>query len=516
VSDGLHEMLEILRELSPKERKALEKDVFDQTKNRVWIPNLGPQTDGYTTEADELFYGGQAGGGKSDMIVGLALEEHSRSLIFRRFQDDADALADRAMELVGNRDGWNGQKHRLRLESDRVIDFGGMKEEKDKERYKGKPHDLIGFDEIPDFLKSQYEFVIAWNRSVDPEQRCRIVCAGNPPTQAEGLWVIDYWGAWLHPNHPNPAQEGELRWYTQDLEGNEIEVDGFGPHIIGGQKVYARSRTFIRAKLDDNPDLAATNYDAVLSKLPKELRAAYRDGRFDLGLKDRPWQIVPSAWVRAAQSRVAQGGDDKTSLAPRHGFWLGDIAMYKGVETPDGKTCAGKVLFHRRNNAEVILDMGGGYGGATYERLEMNGIRSKKYKGNTLTKKRTKDRVLKFANVRTATLWNMREMLDPDQVGGSKMALPNDPELFADLTAAAYSVERGVIKATSKEDLVKRLGRSTDKGDCAMMAFTSGDFPPADDEHWRADQKSHNMSHKKNRSLQANFGPRGTGRRRSL
>ena len=26
-----------------------------------WIPNPGPQTDAYLSEADELFYGGQAG-----------------------------------------------------------------------------------------------------------------------------------------------------------------------------------------------------------------------------------------------------------------------------------------------------------------------------------------------------------------------------------------------------------------------------------------------------------------------
>jgi hypothetical protein len=31
----------------------------------VWVPNPGPQTDAYLSEADILLYGGQAGGGKS-------------------------------------------------------------------------------------------------------------------------------------------------------------------------------------------------------------------------------------------------------------------------------------------------------------------------------------------------------------------------------------------------------------------------------------------------------------------
>ena len=32
---------------------------------RCWVPNPGPQTEAYFSEADELFYGGGAGGGKS-------------------------------------------------------------------------------------------------------------------------------------------------------------------------------------------------------------------------------------------------------------------------------------------------------------------------------------------------------------------------------------------------------------------------------------------------------------------
>ena len=64
------------------------------------------------------------------------------------------------------------------------------------------------------------------------------------------------------------------------------------PHLIRGEWVKARSRTFIPAKLEDNPDLANTDYAATLAALPEELRAAYRDGRFDLGLKDAAYQVL--------------------------------------------------------------------------------------------------------------------------------------------------------------------------------------------------------------------------------
>lgn len=518
----LDRMLASVGALSTEDKAQLSADVLGRTGDMCWVPNIGPQTDGFFSAADELFYGGQAGGGKSDLVVGLALTEHEKSLILRRFQDDADALAERSMEIIDDREGWNGQKHRLRY-GKHVIDFGGVKDEKDKERYKGKPHDLIGFDEIPDFVRSQYEFIIAWNRSINPNQRCRIVAAGNPPTQAEGLWVVNYWGPWLHPLNPKyPYPDGELLWFTQDLEGNEIEVDGPGPHLIGGEPVMARSRTFIRAKLSDNPDLAQTNYDAVLSKLPKELRDAYRDGKFDMGLKDRPWQVVPSAWLREAQSRwqreqpmpmtamgvdVAQGGEDQTVIARQHGWWFAPIVKIAGKRTPDGPSVAAHVIEQRRAAAEIVMDMGGGYGGSAYDHLKSNGIKVKAHKGNAKSHKKTSDRQLKFVNKRSEIYWRFREALDPGQPGGAKIALPTDPELFADLTALAWKVTPRGIEVTLKENLVRKLGRSPDAGDAVVMSFSAGDIIPSGDEYWREDQRSGKVR-KKGTGIKVDMGRR--------
>jgi hypothetical protein len=120
--------------------------------------------------------------------------------------------------------GYNGQLQRWRLD-DRQIDIAGC--EQDKQRFKGDPHDLIVFDEGTDFLESQYRFIIGWKRSTDPKQRCRVIVASNPPTTAEGLWVVKYWGPWLDRTHPNPAKPGELRWFTT-LKGEDREIDGPG------------------------------------------------------------------------------------------------------------------------------------------------------------------------------------------------------------------------------------------------------------------------------------------------
>ena len=483
-----------LETLTPEARADLEQQTAAAIGDRIWVPNPGPQTEAYFCEADELFYGGEAGGGKSSLLVGLSQTEHKRSLILRRFRDDAKELAEGELIdkiLDGNRNGWNGADLIYR-DNARTTHFGGCQAETDKQRYKGKPHDLKGFDEIPDFLESQYEFIIAWNRTTETGQRCRVVVTGNPPTTAEGLWVIRRWAAWLDPTHPNPAKSGELRWYTRDEDGKEIEVDGRGPHIIGERKIYAKSRTFIRAGLEDNPDLAMDGqYEAMLSQLPKELRDAYRDGKFDIALKDKPFQTIPTAWVLAAQERwtekppegvpmcgmgvdIAQGGDDQTVIAQRYDGWYAPFIKVPGKLTPDGKSVAGLVVANRRDSARVVLDMGGGYGGSTYEHLKENGMDVVGHKGSEGYSGRTSDRQLKLANKRSAAYWKFREALDPSQPGGSPIMLPEDPEMVADLTAPTFEVKRGIIHVEPKKDVCKRLGRSTDTGDPVIMAWIDG------------------------------------------
>jgi hypothetical protein len=275
----LNEVLDRINGLPDKKRAELVKAALEGTKDKLWIPNPGPQTMAYNSQADELFYGGQAGGGKTDLVCGLALNEHERSLVLRRTNKEAEKLPERFEQIIGNTDGLNKSTGTWRIGS-KIIDIGGCQLEQDKQKRKGIAHDLKAFDEVSDFTESQYTFIIAWNRSANPKQRCRVVATGNPPTTPEGYWVLRRWAAWLDPKHPNPAKDGELRWYTT-IDGKDVEVDGPGPHNINGEMVRARSRTFIRAKLSDNPDLAATDYDAVLAALPERERLAYRDGRFD-------------------------------------------------------------------------------------------------------------------------------------------------------------------------------------------------------------------------------------------
>lgn len=504
---ALDEYLERLNVLSPAELEELTQQALGQVKGLRWIPNPGPQTEAFFCEADELLYGGEAGGGKTDLVVGLSLTAHSRSLVLRRTSKEADKLPDRYEEVIGNRNGYNGQKGIWRIDG-RIIDMGGCQLESDKQKRKGIAHDLKAFDELVDFTESQYLFITTWNRTTDADQRCRIVATTNPPTSPEGMWVVKRWAAWLDPKHPKPAKSGDIRWYT-NINEVDAEVDGPGPHLVDGRQVMAKSRCFIRAKLEDNPDLTQNDdYASRLDSLPHELRQAYREGKFDAGLKDQPFQLIPTDWIRAAQARwedkspngvpmcavgvdVSGGGADPMILAPRYDGWYAPFTEIPGKDIPShspGKFAAGQVIMIRTHQAIVVVDMGGGYGGSCYEQLKENGINPKAYKGSEASVRRTADGQLGFTNIRTQSLWLFREALDPSQPGGSPIFLPPDQMLLADLATPTFLIKSGKIQAESKEDVCERLGRSPDRGDAVVMAWSAGPTYLTDGDAWREKQ----------------------------
>ena len=506
MSNVVQQLADALESLEPEQRQEITK-LINQTSaaRKIWVPNPGPQTAAYYCEADELFYGGQAGGGKSDLACGLAIEEHTRSVILRRITDDARDLADRFQAIMGHSRGFNNQLLRYKS-GNKLVQFGGVQHEKDKERFKGKPFDLFVFDEIGDFLYTVYSMIIAWNRSAVPGQRCRTVATGNPPTHAEGLWVIDYWGPWLDPNHPNPAMDGELRWYIRDAQDRSIEVDGPGEYDIGEpQPVFAKSRTFIRAKLEDNPDLQASGYDKTLSALPVEYRKAYRDGDFTVGLQDNIGQLISTNWVRQAQERweprplkgipqcsiagdVAEGGPDNNTIVRRHDYWFSEIEVIPGSETSlNAPDISGKIFAHRKDDSVVIIDCGGGYGGRVVSHLRENGVETVAFKGGEASSAKTNDDAkLGFANKRTEIFWRLREALDPTQEGGSNIQLPNDPLLLAELTDIRFEIKKRIVHLEPKEKMIERLGRSPDRADVVAMAWYKGAKAFTHASLWRA------------------------------
>jgi len=462
--------------------------------------------------ADILLMGGAAGGGKSDLLLGAAVTRHQVSIIFRREYQQLKGLKRRASELLSTKGRYNGQQETWRLDDGRLVEFGAVQHENDTQKYQGRPHDLKGFDELCHFTESQFRFLIGWNRNANnPAQRTRVIATCNPPTDAVGDWVIPYWGPWLDLHHPNPAKPGELRWFAtipgEDGQSRDIEVPDDRPFVLIDRHIEydfdpskfklveiirPQSRTFIPANVEDNPFLANTRYVSVLQGLPEPLRSKMLLGDWAAGRTDPADQVIPTAWVIAAQRRwepeipgfldtagidVARGGEDKTVISPRSGVWMGRQISLPGRETPDANATLTEIAAaipagHRPTlHIDVI-----GVGSAVYDLAKALGHPVAALNSSQKSLARDRAGVLSFVNKRAEWWWLMREALDPRS--GEDVALPPDRELLADLTAPRWEMTLRGVQIESKDDIKKRIGRSPDKGDSCVYSFARAPAMP--------------------------------------
>lgn len=492
---------EVLAKLGAMPEAAREQAVnlaIQATAGMKWLPNPGPQTEAYFHPADVLLYGGQGGGGKSDLGLGLAFTAHRRALVLRRQYTNLGALMERAIEINGGRQGFNGSPPPLlRTDDGRYIQFAGCQRLGDEQDWQGQPFDLKVFDEATQFLELQVRFHLGWLRSTVEGQRVRAVLGTNPPVDASGDWIIGMFRPWLDVTHPKPAKPGELRWYVTAPDGKDLEVDGPAPVELPGadRPLIPMSRSFIPAKLSDNPYLIHTGYQAKLDGLPEPIRSAVRDGNFMAARADDEFQVIPMSWILAAQARwqpdgwkphamTAAGldigaGRDETTLALRYGGWYAPIEAITGDEAKDPAHAAALVVRHRKDNCPVVVDVGGGFGGPSLMLFKDNGIACQQFNGAGASKAKTRDGTLSFVNKRAEAWWRFREELDPGQEGGSAIALPSDPKLIADLAAPTWKLTTRGIQIESKEEIRARLGRSPDRGDAVVMAMSEGQIAAA-------------------------------------
>jgi len=458
----------------------------------IWSPQPGPQTMARDSKATIIGYGGQAGGGKSDLLLGLASSEHKRAIIFRRNYKLLRPLVDRLADVIGSRDGLNESLYRWRRPDNQQIEFGAMQYEHDKQDYRGNPHDYYAFDEVTEFTESQVRFVIGWLRTTVPKQRLRVVLTFNPPDNEEGQWVIDFFGPWLKEDHPNPAQSGEIRYFAM-VDGKEVEVENGEPFEHGGEEIVPMSRTFIRARLDDNQYLAHDNaYKSVLQSLPEPMRSQLLKGIFGLKAADDIWQVIPTSWIQAAQARwlvtekpdlamraagvdVARGGKDFTTIGRLYGVWFDEMIKYPGIQTDDGDKAAELIMRDVPPTTHTCIDVIG-IGSSAYDSLRRQKMRVTPV-NNSAAAKVGKDKSGKyqFVNIRAESYWHLREALDP--ASGQEICLPPGREVLADLAAPRFKVVAGKLQIEAKEDIKLRIGRSPDVGDAIVLCWKAASGP---------------------------------------
>ena len=201
--------------------------------------------------------------------------------------------------------------------------------------------------------------------------------------------------------------------------------------------------------------------------------------------------VIPLSWVEAANARhaayadgsltpgpishcgvdVARSGSDKSVIALRHQDIISELRSYS---SPDTMELVGHVagILRAHPACRAVVDVIGVGGGPVDRLRESPDFKNRVSAFNASAKSDRKDASgeLSFQNSRAAAWWNLRELLNPDNL--STIALPADALLIGDLTSPRWAVNSsGRIQIESKDDIRKRLGRSTDSGDAVVQAF---------------------------------------------
>ncbi len=420
-------------------------------------------------------------------MLGLAYNVHEKSIIYRREYSQLQAIIERSRELFSDVGRYNGQTHVWRFfERGNTLELGAFQHPGDEKKYVGRPHDLAGYDEIPDVAESQFRHTLGWVRTTNAKQRVRVVCAGNPPTDEAGAWVKRYWAPWIVPGFSPAARPGELLWYTT-LRGEDYFVeDGHaGMRLeLEGEVVMPVSRSFIPASLKDNA-YYDERYAAQLQGLPEPLRSQLLYGDMLVEVAEDPWRLfapdllkrmvvskgyVSDTQIQQAGLDVARGGSDETVLTFRSGSLVLPQIAWPGKVTTDGPRTAALVVEQLRKfrcvDVPVVVDVIG-VGSAVYDALR--GMLPHVYAFVSSEKSAAMDRSkrLPMRNKRAEGHWTVREWLDdPD----SPLFMPDNQKLKAELLAVRWDLTPQGILIESKDKLKERLGRSPDYLDSLIMA----------------------------------------------
>jgi predicted phage terminase large subunit-like protein len=209
-------------------------------------------------EGKEGFYGGAAGGGKSDALLMCALQHVDvpgySAIIFRKSYADLvkpGALIDRALTwlapwIANKTIKWVDKEKKLVFPSGATVQFGFMETFKDRLNYQGGEYQFIGFDEVTHILQGCYTYMFSRLRRLKTAMNIplRVRAASNPPDDGDDA-------EWVYDRFVNPETKKK--------------------HVV-----------FIPAGMDDNPFLDKDSYVDNLEELDPVTRARLRDGIWTL------------------------------------------------------------------------------------------------------------------------------------------------------------------------------------------------------------------------------------------
>lgn len=222
--------------------------------------------------ADELLYGGAAGGGKSrwlraEVLATLLRFPGSSGVIFRRTFPDLSRADGHILSLLGEIPKevgrYNAGDHVWTLANGSRLELAHLQRDNDVLKYQGASYAILAFDELTQFSEWQYRYLLSRLRvsgSLRDEMeavgwRPRAISAANPGGPGHG---------WVKTRFIDPARPGVI-WRPSPTE----------------EEPRPGTRVYVPARLADNPHLDAS-YGDRLAGLPADERRALLEGDWDV------------------------------------------------------------------------------------------------------------------------------------------------------------------------------------------------------------------------------------------
>ena len=259
----------------------------------------------------ESFFGGAAGGGKSDALLMAALRYidipgYNAIILRRTFQDLSlpEALISRSQEWLANTDAhWSSDRKKWTFPSGATVSFGHLDHENAKYQFQSAAFQYVGFDEVTQFTESQYKYLFTRLRRLQGlDVPLRMRCAANP----DGIGF-----EWVKRRFVNPGSP---------------------------------ERPFVASRLSDNPHLDQAAYEASLQELDPVTRARYLRG---------DWEVRPEG--KKFKREWFDIVDSFPKFRATCRFW--DLAATEAKEGKDPDWTVGTLMGITREEEVYVIDV---------------------------------------------------------------------------------------------------------------------------------------------------------------
>ena len=263
--------------------------------------------------ADEVFYGGAAGGGKSYSLLHDALQfclthPNVDAVLFRRTFPEQEMYHIKVSRQVfpPGVGKYNASKYLWAFNNGSRLLFRAMKDPGDQFQYNTAEFPWIGFDELTHFLEDQYTYLISRNRSaaIDKSVPRQVKSASNPGNIGH---------SWVKRRFVDPAPANTVFARTNDMG-------------------VVTTRCFIPATIYDNQALmkADPTYIEKLMSMRPEERKKLLDGDWDIceGAAFPEWDGVNAGGHVVKPFPIPQSWriDMCMDWGYQRPFWIGWIA----------------------------------------------------------------------------------------------------------------------------------------------------------------------------------------------